>query len=88
MAAMKLKPTVKKHVNVLMHMMGYFKKMLSGDEKQELIEVIERFRNHHVPLIVPITLMNHYVRKYQEPYLQQQYYLNPHPTELKLRNHA
>lgn len=87
-AAMKLLPTVKKHVNVLMHMMGYFKKVLSGDEKQELLEVIERFRNYYVPLIVPITLMNHYVRKYREPYLLHQYYLNPHPTELKLRNHA
>jgi uncharacterized protein YbgA (DUF1722 family)/uncharacterized protein YbbK (DUF523 family) len=88
MAAMQLKPTVKKHVNVLMHMMGYFKKELSGDEKQELLEIIESFKNYHVPLIVPITIMNHYVRKYQESYLQQQYYLNPHPTELKLRNHA
>lgn len=88
MAAMRLKPTAKKHVNVLMHMMGYFKKLLSGDEKQELLEVIDRFRNHHIPLIVPITLMNHYVRKYNEPYLKRQYYLNPHPTELKLRNHA
>jgi uncharacterized protein YbgA (DUF1722 family)/uncharacterized protein YbbK (DUF523 family) len=87
-AAMKLLPTVKKHVNVLMHMMGYFKKVLSSDEKRELLEVIERFSNHYVPLIVPITLINHYVRKYQEPYLQHQYYLNPHPTELKLRNHA
>lgn len=87
-AAMRLKPTVKKHVNVLMHMMGYFKKRLSSDEKQELLEVIDRFRDHHIPLIVPITLMNHYVRKYEEPYLQQQLYLNPHPTELKLRNHA
>ncbi len=88
MAAMRLKPTVKKHVNVLMHMMGYFKKVLSGDEKKELLEVIERFRNQYVPLIVPITLMNHYVRKYNEPYLKDQYYLTPHPTELKLRNHA
>jgi uncharacterized protein YbgA (DUF1722 family)/uncharacterized protein YbbK (DUF523 family) len=88
MAAMRLKPTVKKHVNVLMHMMGYFKKCLSSDEKQELLEVIDRFKNYYVPLIVPITLMNHYVRKYEKPYLQKQYYLNPHPTELKLRNHA
>ncbi|MFW2364855.1 MAG: YbgA family protein [Desulforhopalus sp.] len=87
-AAMRLKPTVKKHVNVLMHMMGYFKKRLSSDEKQELLEVINRFRDHHIPLIVPVTLMNHYVRKYDEPYLQQQLYLNPHPSELKLRNHA
>ncbi len=85
---MRLKPTVKKHVNVIMHMMGYFKKRLSSDEKQELLEVIESFRNHHIPLIVPITLMNHYVRKYDEQYLQQQHYLNPNPTELKLRNHA
>ncbi|MFT5698277.1 MAG: hypothetical protein ACI8ZB_001131 [Desulforhopalus sp.] len=88
MAAMGLKPTVKKHVNVLMHMMGHFKKQLTSDEKQELLEVIERFSNAHIPLIVPITLLNHYVRKYNETYLQQQYYLNPHPTELKLRNHA
>lgn len=88
MAAMRLKPTVKKHVNVLMHMMGHFKKQLTSDEKQELLEEIERFRNSHIPLIVPITLLNHYVRKYNETYLQQQYYLNPHPAELKLRNHA
>ena len=87
-AAMKLQPTVKKHVNVLMHIMCYFKNVLSGDEKQELLEVIERFRNHYVPLIVPLTLINHYVRKYDEPYLRNQYYLNPHPMELKLRNHA
>lgn len=88
MAAMKLKPTTKKHANVLMHMMGYFKKVLSSDEKKELLEVIDRFKQHYEPLIVPITLMNHYVRKYREPYLKRQYYLNPHPTELKLRNHA
>lgn len=88
MAAMRLKPTVNKHVNVLMHMMGYFKKQLSSDEKQELLEVIEGYRQHHLPLIVPVTLMNHYVRKYNNAYLEKQYYLKPHPTELKLRNHA
>lgn len=88
MTAMKLRPTVKKHVNVLVHLVGYFKKMLTSDEKQELLEVIDHFRNGHVPLIVPITLINHYTRKYKEPYLGRQYYLNPHPVELRLRNHA
>ncbi len=88
MGAMRLKPTIKKHVNVLQHMMGYFKKQISSDEKQELLEVIESYRQHHVPLIVPVTLMNHYVRKYNDGYLEKQYYLKPHPTELKLRNHA
>lgn len=88
MAAMKLKPTLKKHVNVLMHMMGHFKKNLSGDEKQELLDVIYRYKDGYVPLVVPITLINHYVRKYSEAYLEKQHYLNPHPAELKLRNHA
>jgi uncharacterized protein YbgA (DUF1722 family)/uncharacterized protein YbbK (DUF523 family) len=88
MEALALKATVKKHVNVLQHMMGYFKTQLSADEKKELFEVIEQYRSEYVPLIVPITLVNHYVRKYGEPYLAEQYYLNPHPLELKLRNHV
>jgi uncharacterized protein YbgA (DUF1722 family)/uncharacterized protein YbbK (DUF523 family) len=87
MELLRLKTTPKKNVNVLMHMMGYFKEQLTSDEKQELLEMIENYRKGHYPLIVPITLMNHYVRKYNQPYLKQQVYLNPHPLELLLRNH-
>lgn len=88
MEAMALKPSAAKHTNVLHHAMGYFKKNLSADEKQELLEVIEEFRKGLMPLIVPVTLMNHYVRKYNQLYLKEQTYLNPHPLELQLRNHA
>ena len=85
---LKLKSTIKKHTNVLQHIMGYFKKQLSADEKSELLEVIEKYHNNLIPLIVPIVLLQHYVRKYQEPYLLKQWYLHPHPDELKLRNHV
>jgi uncharacterized protein YbgA (DUF1722 family)/uncharacterized protein YbbK (DUF523 family) len=88
MAALKLKATPAKHANVLHHMLGYFKKQLSSDEKQELLEIIERYRSGYVPLVVPITLLAHYVRKYRPSYLEDQVYLNPHPLELQLRNHA
>lgn len=88
MDTLKLKTTVKKNVNVLQHLMGYFKKQLSADEKQELLEIFGQYRKELVPLIVPITLINHYVRKYEQPYLRQQTYLNPHPMELKLRTHV
>jgi uncharacterized protein YbgA (DUF1722 family)/uncharacterized protein YbbK (DUF523 family) len=88
MQALTLKTTVKKNVNVLQHMAGYFKKQLSRDEKQELQEIIDQYRREYVPLIVPVTLFNHYVRKYGQEYLQNQYYLHPHPIELKLRNRA
>ncbi|MES9995383.1 DUF1722 domain-containing protein [Desulfovibrio aminophilus] len=80
--------TVKKNVNVLQHVMGYFKKVLAPDEKRELLEVIGAYGRELTPLIVPVTLLNHYVRKYGQEYLAKQAYLNPHPLELKLRNHA
>jgi uncharacterized protein YbgA (DUF1722 family) len=88
MEALRLKTTLKKNMNVLQHIMGYFKKQLSPDEKQELLEIINQYRQEHVPLIVPVTLLNHYVRKYKQSYLAQQIYLNPHPIALKLRNHV
>ncbi len=85
---LKLKATVSKNSNVLSHLMGYFKKELSADEKAELLEIFDHYRKGYVPLIVPITLINHYVRKYNQTYLKEQYYLQPHPLELKLRNHV
>jgi uncharacterized protein YbgA (DUF1722 family)/uncharacterized protein YbbK (DUF523 family) len=88
MEALTLKATPRKNTNVLMHMMGYFKKQLSPDEKQEILEIIDEYRKGYIPLIVPVTLMNHYVRKYKESYLGNQTYLHPHPVELQLRNHV
>ncbi|MFH0730034.1 MAG: DUF523 and DUF1722 domain-containing protein [Pseudomonadota bacterium] len=88
MEALQLKATPAKNTNVLHHIMGYFKKQLTADEKQELMELIELYRKGHLPLIVPVTLINHYVRKFSPPYLRSQIYLNAHPIELKLRNHV
>ena len=88
MEALKLKATIRKNSNVLFHLMGYFKRKLSVDEKKEALELIEQYRNGYIPLIVPVTLINHYVRKYKQPYLLLQTYLNPHPIALQLRNHV
>ena len=87
-AALRLRSNIKKNLNVLLHIMGYFKKQLSADEKQELLEIFDQYKQHYLPLIVPITLLNHFVNKYDQPYLKSQVYLNPHPAELGLRNHA
>ncbi len=84
--ALRLIATVAKNTNVLQHIMGYFKKDLEHAEKEELLEIIDRYRRGFIPLIVPVTLLNHYVLKYDHPYLKNQYYLNPHPVELMLRN--
>jgi len=88
MKALELFATVKKQTNVLMHVMGYFKRQLDAAEKAELLETIGRYHDRLVPLIVPITLLRHYVNKYDQKYLKDQLYLSPHPAELMLRNHV
>ncbi|HAX93049.1 MAG TPA: DUF1722 domain-containing protein, partial [Bacteroidales bacterium] len=86
--ALRLLATTKKNTNVLHHIIGYFTQRLSADDKKELLEIIDAYHKGYVPLIVPVVLINHYVRKFDEPYLKKQHYLNPHPIELMLRNHV
>ena len=74
--------------NVLHHMMGYFSDRLSPAEREELMESIDDLRRNLVPLIVPLTLVRHYVDKYAVGYLQTQIYLRPSPKELLLLNHV
>ncbi len=88
MRALALHATAKKNTDVLMHIMGYFRNELTKGEKAELLEVIRQYHDRMIPLIVPLTLLRHYVGKYDQPYLKKQIYLNPHPMELMLRNHV
>ncbi len=88
MEGLAMKSTVRKNVNVLQHILGYFKKHLDGSEKQSILQVIEDYHTGLVPLIVPISLFRYLVRKYGVAYIEDQIYLNPHPKELMLRNHV
>jgi uncharacterized protein YbgA (DUF1722 family)/uncharacterized protein YbbK (DUF523 family) len=88
MDALKIRSNVKKHAKVLFHILGYLKKDLSSEERQEVLEIVEQYLNGNVPLIVPITLLNHFARKFAKQDLRQEYYLNPEPLELRMRNHA
>ena len=88
MLALKKKSTIKKHVNVLTHIFGYFKNDLLPVEKRQVLEVLEQYHQGLIPLIVPLTLMNFFVKKFGQEYLAGQHYLDPHPLQLKLLNHA
>jgi uncharacterized protein YbgA (DUF1722 family)/uncharacterized protein YbbK (DUF523 family) len=88
MEALAVHASAKKHCNVLEHMIGYFSKHLSAEERKELAELIADFRRQLIPLVVPLTLVRHYVQKYRVAYLQEQVYLEPSPKELMLRNHV
>jgi len=86
MQGLKAKATVKRHTNVLYHILGYFKKCLARIDREELVELVEAYRLGRVPLVVPMTLIRHHLRHHSIPWLEQQVYLNPYPEELMLRN--
>jgi uncharacterized protein YbbK (DUF523 family)/uncharacterized protein YbgA (DUF1722 family) len=83
-----LMSTRKNHTNVLQHLAGFLKERLDSRDRQELADLIDRYRRELLPLIVPVTLLRHYVVKYSIRYLENQTYLNPHPHELMLLNHV
>lgn len=88
METLGVKASRNKHVNVLQHMAGYLREHLSGAARREVHASIDDYQNEYVPLIVPITLLRHYVTLHSIEYLQGQHYLEPHPKELMIRNHV
>jgi uncharacterized protein YbgA (DUF1722 family)/uncharacterized protein YbbK (DUF523 family) len=78
-----------RHTNVLQHLMGYLKRELPNRDKAELMALIEDYRRGLVPLVVPLTLLKHHLRRPSVPeWVHVQVYLNPYPKELMLRNHV
>ncbi len=88
MAALGKPATTRRNVNVLQHMLGHFRDVLEPAPRRALASIIEDYRNALVPLVVPITLLRHYVDLHSVGYLAHQTYLEPHPKELMLRNHV
>ncbi|HET9598132.1 MAG TPA: DUF523 and DUF1722 domain-containing protein [Anaeromyxobacteraceae bacterium] len=88
MGALRKLATRGRHANVLQHMAGYLKDLASPADRAELAEAIGDYRRGLVPLVVPVTLLKHHVRRHEIAYLAGQRYLEPHPKELMLRNHV
>lgn len=78
--------TRKQHGNVLSHLVGYLKGDIGPGGKAELVRLINEYRLGCVPLVVPITMLKHHFRRSPDPYVGYQYYLEPYPDALQLRN--
>jgi uncharacterized protein YbgA (DUF1722 family)/uncharacterized protein YbbK (DUF523 family) len=88
MTALAVVATRNKHVNVLQHMIGFLRDALDDDARREIHQSIQDYQAGYVPLVVPVTLIRHYVTLCGVKYLQGQRYLEPHPKELMIRNHV
>ena len=88
MTALSTMATPRRQANVLRHMLGYFKEALDRESRAELLALIQDYAGGQVPLVVPLTMFGHHIRRCGVPYLAEQVYLRPHPVELMLRNHV
>jgi uncharacterized protein YbgA (DUF1722 family)/uncharacterized protein YbbK (DUF523 family) len=86
MLAVNKPATRRNHTNVLQHIFGYLKQSLSSEAKQDIVNLIDKYRNSEVNLITPLTLIRHYLKQYGDEYINQQAYLQPYPAELGLQN--
>jgi uncharacterized protein YbgA (DUF1722 family)/uncharacterized protein YbbK (DUF523 family) len=77
-----------RHADVMVDIVGQLKRLLQPGDRDELLAAIEDHRRGIVPLVVPITLLRHHVRRHDVGYLKDQTYLEPHPREVALRNHV
>lgn len=84
--ALNVKSSIKKTVNVLEHIVGFFKKQLDSDEKAKLHRLVEEYREKIIPLITVIEAIKIYVKKYDIEFLKKQKFLEPYPRELALRS--
>ncbi len=88
MAGLRVPATRGRHANVLDHMLGYFRDVLAPPDRKELEALVRDYQRGLVPLVVPLTLFRHHVRRHGVAYLADQVYLDPDPKELMLRNHV
>ena len=81
------KPADRKgHANALYHILGYLRDDVSGELRQEIAAHIESYRKGSVNLVVPMTMLNHYLKFHGSEYIKSQAYLSPYVQDLGLRN--
>lgn len=84
MQAMTKIPSPGRHVNVMMHILGYLKDHLDRKDKAELLEWFEIYRENRVARVTPMMLLQHHFNTHKNAYISEQYYFSPFPGPLML----
>lgn len=75
-----------RHENVLEHFAGFLKNELDTPDKEELHRVFQDYRAGYVPLVTPLTLLRHHLKRLGHDWVEAQVYLEPYPRDLALRS--
>jgi uncharacterized protein YbgA (DUF1722 family) len=85
MRALAVAASPVKNTRALKEAFQRLKKKVPKPGADHIVSVIEEYREGHIPLLVPLALLRHYVERAQDQGLKRQFFLNPYPTELGLR---
>jgi len=84
--AFSRRTTRKTHINVLMHVFGYFSPDITGEERKRYLYLVERYRNGDIPFNLLVEISRVYISRTDKKYLKDQKYFNPYPEELRYKS--
>ena len=67
-------PTIKKHVNVILHIFGYFSKHFNQQEKKSILNLLEKYKEEKITLGKILSEINPIVFRFNNTYLAGQTY--------------
>jgi len=76
------KPRYTSNINTHMHIMGYFKEMISNKEKIHFLTTLEEYRMKKIPLSTVNSILYSWILRFENNYLIKQSFFNPFPKEL------
>ncbi len=76
------KSSYSSNINTQMHVMGYFKKSLSANEKKHFLESLELYKNRKIPISGVNSILSSWIIRFENEYLMKQSFFNPFPFEL------
>jgi uncharacterized protein YbgA (DUF1722 family)/uncharacterized protein YbbK (DUF523 family) len=77
------KPSKKRNINTLLHIMGHFSKFMSTREKKHLLSLIDQFGKGMLDLNVILEVLKNLSYRFDNEYILLQKYLTPYPVELR-----
>ncbi len=80
--ALAVAPSTKRNVNMLLHLLGYFSKDLSKEEKAFFLDNLEKYQNKKIPFSVPLAVIKSWVIRFQNQYLLEQKIFEAFPSDL------
>jgi uncharacterized protein YbgA (DUF1722 family) len=78
-------PTRRRHLNVLEHVFGYLTELLPEPRRNDLMQLLNDFKNGKCPLLEPLEIMKKEFEKRSISWVNNQSYMNPTKYEIRLR---